>query len=82
MRTPRFLKEASAPGFWSHSADQIHTLVLRAGVLISAKDIDDEVSRARAASFVFTPAKITGVRVADIIICWHRNIKMKKSCFE
>lgn len=81
MRTPRFLKEASNAGFWSHSVDQIHTLVLRQGVLISAKEIDDEVSRARAASFVFTPVTITGVKVADIIICWHRNIKMV-SCFK
>ena len=77
MKNVRFLKEASNPGFWSYSVDQIHTLVLREGVLISAKEIEDEVSKARAAFFVFTPATITGVKVADIIICWHRDIKMQ-----
>lgn len=80
MRTPRFLKEASRPGFWSHSTDQIHTMVLRAGIIISSKEIEDEVSRARAAFFVLTPPTITGDKVADIIIAWHRGINMK-NCF-
>ena len=75
-----FLRAASNPGFWAHNEDQIHTMVLRAGIIISAKEIDDEVSKARAASFVFTPPTITGDRVADIIIAWHRGTDMK-CCF-
>ena len=81
MKTPMFLRAASNPGFWTHSEDQIHTMVLRAGIIISSKEIGDEVSRARAASFVLTPPTITGDKVADIIIAWHRNVNMK-NCFD
>ena len=77
MKTPMFLKAASNPGFWTHDEDQIHTMVLREGIIISAKEIEEEVSYARALFFVLTPPRITGDKVADIIIARHRGINMK-----
>lgn len=77
-----FLKAAEQPGFWSLSDSQIHTMIIRYGIIVTDKIALDAISRAKALMFVFPKVpKRTGKYIVDLTIALLKEERLGDNVF-
>ena len=77
-----FLKAAEQPGFWSLTDSQIHTIILRYGIIVTEKVALDAISRAKALMFIFpTVPKRTGKYIVDLTISLLKDERLGNNIF-
>lgn len=65
----KIFKAAQQPGFWGLTDSEIHTEILRYGIIVTEKIAFDAISRAKALFFVFPQVpKRTGEYLVDLTI--------------
>lgn len=65
----KIFKAAQQPGFWSLTDSEIHTRILRYGIVVTEKIALDAISSAKATFFVFPEVpKRTGEYLVDLTI--------------
>lgn len=65
--------DTAKDSFWGLSETQMHTLLLRYGVIISEREFAEEISHAKAAFFAYNAPKYTENSVVNIMIAQRRG---------